>query len=65
MDFLTFEVKKVFINQQKAFTKALIFYYFDLKYYIWIQTDTSRYVISEVLSQITLKQYLSNHIIYE
>ncbi len=33
-DFLTSEVRKVFIHLQKAFTKTGIFRYFDPKYYI-------------------------------
>lgn len=51
IDFLTSEVKKSFIYFQKAFIKAFILQYFDLKYYIYIKkTDTLRYIISRVLN---------------
>ena len=32
------------------FIKALILYYFDLKYHIWIKINISSYVINEILS---------------
>ncbi len=54
MDFLTFKAKKAFIHLQKTFIKALILGYYNSKYYIQIETDTSKYAIGGVLSQITL-----------
>ena len=36
-------------------TKVLIFWYFDLKYYIWIETDISNYAINGVLNQLISK----------
>ncbi len=52
-DFLTLEAKKGFIHLQKAFTEAPILRHFDSKCHIRIETDTSGYAISEVLSQMT------------
>ena len=65
IDFLISKTKKSFIYLQKTFIKAQIFDYFDPKHYICIKTNTSRYIINRVLSQITLNQLLSNHIIYK
>ena len=39
---------------RQAFTKALILWYFDLKYHNQIETDALGYAIGEVLSQLTL-----------
>lgn len=50
LDFLNSEAKEAFIYLQKAFIKAPILYHFVIKCHIWIETDTSGYVISEVLS---------------
>ena len=41
-----------------AFTKPLIFYYFNLKYYIWIKFDVLGYTIIGVLNQLTSKTSL-------
>ncbi len=53
-DFLTFETKKAFIYLQKAFIKASILYYFDIKHHICIKTDALKYAIGRVLNQINL-----------
>ncbi len=37
---------------RQAFIKALILYYFDLKYYIWIETNILGYAIGEIFSQL-------------
>lgn len=50
IDFLALKAKKTFICLQKALTKALIFWYFDLDIHIWINTDLFGYVICEVRS---------------
>lgn len=53
-NFLTLKAKETFIYLQKVFTKALILRHFDPKCYIYIKTNTSGYIISEILSQINL-----------
>ena len=50
---LTSNARIAFIQLRKAFTKAPILQYFDLKCHIRIETDVSGYVISGVLSQLT------------
>lgn len=50
IDFLTSETKKVFIHLQKAFIETLILFYFNSKYYIYIETNASEYAIIGVLS---------------
>ena len=52
--FLTFDAKKVFNYLQLVFIKALIFQYFDLQSYIYIEIDASGYIIGAVLSQLKL-----------
>lgn len=42
---------------RQAFIEAPIFNYFNLKHYICIETDVSNYIISKILSQLTLSQY--------
>ena len=64
-DFLTTEAKKAFIHLWKAFTKAPILRYFDLKRHIRIETDALGYAIDGVLSQMTLGQLSSNHMIHK
>ena len=48
--YLTPKARLIFTKSRKAFTKALILWYFDPKCYIRIETVTSGYTISEVLS---------------
>ena len=50
--FLTPNARTAFNHLRLAFTKASILQHFDLKCYIWIETDASGYVISGVLSQL-------------
>lgn len=52
-DFLIPGARKAFIELQKAFIRTLIFRHFNLKCYICIGTNTSRYIIGTILSQIT------------
>ena len=47
-------VKTTLIQLSKAFTKALIFYYFDPKYYIQIKTTIFGYAINEDSNQLAL-----------
>ena len=53
MGFLIPKARLAFNKLRKAFTKAPILQHFNPKYYIWIQTDASGYVIGKVLSQLT------------
>ncbi len=53
IEFLTCKAKNTCIYLQKAFNKASIFWHFDPKRHIHIETDTLGYIISEVLSQVT------------
>ena len=50
--FLTPEARAAFNCLRRTFTEALILWYFDLEYYIWIKIDASGYAISSVLSQL-------------
>lgn len=50
IDYLSFNAKIVFNHLKQAFTKALIFQYFDLKLHIQIKTNALGYVINKVLS---------------
>ena len=65
MDFLISGAKKTFIHLQNSFIMAPIVRYFDPERHIWIETDALEYTIGKVLSEITLDQPFSNHMIYE
>ena len=52
-DFFIFGARLAFVKLRQAFVKALIFYHFHPKHYIWVQTDVLGFVIGEVLSQLT------------
>lgn len=54
--FLISKASLAFPWLKKAFTKTPILYHFNSKYYIMIETDTSGYTISGVLSQLTTKR---------
>ena len=54
-NFLILDAKKTFNYWRLPVIKALIFWYFDLKNYIQIETDASGYATSGVLSQLNLK----------
>lgn len=56
-DHLAFYAKKALNFLQNLFIQVLIFYYFDSKYYIYIQINTFSYAINKVLSQITLNNF--------
>ena len=53
-NFLIPNTKKAFNHLWLAFIKAPIFQNFDLKSYIWIETDALSYAIGRVLSQFNL-----------
>ena len=48
--FLIFEAKIAFIYLRQIFTKAIIFYHFDLEYHIGIETNISDYAIDGILN---------------
>ena len=50
LSFLTPETRRTFNCLWLAFTKAPIFWHFDLKYHIWIKTNVLGYAISSMLS---------------
>ena len=54
LSFFISRVRLAFINLKQVFVKALIFHYFDLKYYIRIETNTLDNIIVGVPSQLTL-----------
>ena len=42
----------MFKKLYNAFTKVPVLVYFDLKQLIWLETDTSGYVIASILNQL-------------
>lgn len=56
-DLITPRAGLAFAKLRQAFIEALIFYYFDLECHICIEINISRYVISQVLSQLTLDNF--------
>ena len=48
---LTDSIQGMFRKLYNAFTKVLILAYFNLKQLIWLETDTSGYVIASILNQ--------------
>ena len=52
--FLNFNAKKVFNYLKQMFIKALIFWYFDLKNCIWIETIALSYAINRMLNQLNI-----------
>lgn len=46
----------------QVFTKAAIYYYFNLKYYIWITINRLKYAINKVFTQIILNWVFFDHI---
>ena len=53
-NFLTLKAKLAFIKSRQVFVKAPIFYHFNLKHHIQIETDVSSYVINRVFNQLIL-----------
>ena len=51
--FLTPDAREAFNRLRLMFTKALIFWYFNPEYHIWIKTDVLGNAIGGVLSQLT------------
>lgn len=50
--FLSSETRLAFSRIRQVFTKAPIFYHFNLKRYISIKTDTFSYDLGDILSQL-------------
>ena len=55
--FCTSKARLAFIKLRQAFVKTLIFYHFDLKRHIQIETDILDYAINKILSQLTLDNF--------
>ena len=53
LNFLILDTRETFNRLRLAFTKALIFYHFDLKCHIQIKTNISSYATDIVLNQLT------------
>ena len=54
-NYLISGAKKTFNLLRHAFIQMLIVQYFDLEWYIWIETNMSGYAIGEVICQLTLE----------
>lgn len=54
LGFLTSRARLTFTKLRQAFIKAQIFYHFNPKYHICIETDLLGYAISKTLSQLAL-----------
>ena len=54
LEFFIVRARRVFTKLRQAFIKVLIIYYFDLKVYIWIETDVLSYVTDRILNQLSL-----------
>ena len=54
LNFFTSGARLAFTKLRPAFVKALIFYQFDLKHHIRVETDTSGYANGGVFCQLTL-----------
>ena len=53
--FLTLNARKIFHYLWLTFIQALILWYFDPKYDIWIKIDILSFAISDILSQLASK----------
>ena len=53
------DTKTIFNYLWLIFTKVLIFWYFNLEYHIWIKTNTSSYIINDLLSQLVFETKLN------
>ena len=54
-NFFTLGAKLAFTKLRQTFFKALILYYFNPECHIWIEINTSYYVIDGVFSQLILE----------
>lgn len=52
--FFIFKTKLAFTKSKQLFIKVLIFYYFNPKYHIQIETNTFKYAVSKFFRQLTL-----------
>lgn len=57
--FFTLKAKLALTKLKQTFGKALILYYFNQKYHIWIKNDASDYIIYRILTQLTLNNLSS------
>ena len=51
-DFSTPGARLAFTKLRQMFVKTSIFYHFDSKHYIWVETDILGYVIGRVFNQL-------------
>lgn len=49
-NFFIFKAKITFTQSRKTFIKILIFRYFNLEYYIWIEINILNHIISKIFS---------------
>ena len=63
--FLIPKASLAFTQLRKMFTEAPILYYFNLEHHIRIETDTSGYAISGVLSQLTSETGLAGQMTHK
>ena len=61
-DFFIASTWLIFTKLRQVFVKALILYYFDLKHYIRLETNTSGYAIGKVLNQLILNNSSQWHL---
>ena len=54
LGFLIPKARLAFIQLRQAFVEAPIFHHFDQKWQMQMKTDASKYVIGEILNQLTL-----------
>lgn len=52
LNFLNSNIKLEFTQLMQVFTNILIFYYFNLKYYIIMKIYISKYIIYNILSKL-------------
>lgn len=64
-DFFTLETKRTLIYLEKSFIKTTFFYYFESECHIRIETNILGYIISVILSQLTLDQHFSDHVTHK
>lgn len=54
VDYFIFYTKNIFNFLQNILNERLIFYYFDLKYYIHVKTNILSYKLARVRSQLII-----------
>ena len=61
--YLTPNAKQAFTQLRQAFTKAPIFQYFDLEWYIWTEINASGYINGGIPSHLTLNNLDQWHLV--